>query len=89
VANSASCYDQIEDIGILPIVETERKFIEIQGQIVLADMMVIANNPALQETPKALDIIRVDLAARIRWLCDRQSGAGRNASNRDSRCIRL
>ncbi len=40
VANSESCYDRIENVRILSIVEPERKLIQMQRQIFLADVMV-------------------------------------------------
>jgi hypothetical protein len=33
VASSASCYDFIEDVGIVPVVESKRKLIQVQRQI--------------------------------------------------------
>jgi hypothetical protein len=36
VASSASCYDRVENIRVVPIVEPECKFIEIEWQIFLA-----------------------------------------------------
>ena len=48
-AFSASCYDFREDVRILPVVMTERKFREIEQQILLADIVKCADDPAFQQ----------------------------------------
>jgi hypothetical protein len=65
VANSASSKDGVEDIRVLAVVEPEGKFIQIQRQIFLAHVVVGAYNAALQETPKAFDVVRVNLTPNI------------------------
>jgi hypothetical protein len=51
VANSASSKDGIKNIRVLAIVEPEGKFVQIQRQVFLADVVVGAYNATLQERP--------------------------------------
>jgi hypothetical protein len=67
VANSASCYDQIEDVGVLAVVETEGKLIEIQRQIILADVMVCANHATLEQRPERFDVVGMDVPRTYSW----------------------
>jgi hypothetical protein len=62
---SASCYSTPENVGILAVVVTEGEFIQVQRQIFLGDIVVGADNSALQERPKVLDIRRVNFAAHV------------------------
>ena len=59
VATSASCYDQIEDVGILSIVKPELKLIQIQRQIGLADIVIAAHDSALEQRPERFNRIGV------------------------------
>jgi hypothetical protein len=61
-ASSASCYHLVEDIRVLPVVEAERKFVQIQGQVLAADVVVRADYTALEQAPKGFDRVRVDVA---------------------------
>ena len=56
-ASSASGYDLREDVGILPVVMTEREFCQVQRQILFADVVIRADDATLQQTPKAFQII--------------------------------
>ncbi len=62
-AYSASCYDLIEDIGILPVVESECKLIEVQGQILFRHLVVIADDAPFQERPERFNRLRVNATA--------------------------
>jgi hypothetical protein len=62
---SASSYRCPENVGILAIVLAELKLIQIERQIFFADVMVGADNPALQQRPKALNRICVNQAANV------------------------
>ena len=68
VANSASCYDRIENIWILSVVEPERKLIQIQRQIFTAHVMIVADDSAFQQAPKVLNRVRVNGADNILML---------------------
>ena len=54
---SAPCYGTPEDVRIVPIVESETELREIQRQIFLANVVVGADDPALQERPERIDIL--------------------------------
>jgi hypothetical protein len=54
-----------EYIGIFAIIVAVRKLVQVERQIILADVMKAAHDAALQERPKAFDIVGVDLAAHV------------------------
>ena len=61
-ATSASCYDQIEYVRILPVIKSELEFVQVQGQISLADFVVAAvaaHDTALQERPERFNRVSV------------------------------
>jgi hypothetical protein len=62
---SASCYGSAEDIGVVAIVLPELKLIQIERQIILADVVIGADNSAFQECPEAFDVVRVNLATDV------------------------
>ncbi len=47
------------------MIEAPRKLVQIERQISLADVMVTADDAALQQRPERFDVIRVDLAAHV------------------------
>jgi len=64
-ASSASCYHLVEDVRVLPIIEPEGKLIEVQGQILAADLVVTANDATLEQAPEGFDIIGVNVAPDV------------------------
>jgi hypothetical protein len=52
-ASSASWYDSVEDIGILPIVKTESEFVQVQREIFCRHLVVVADliQPAEKDAP--------------------------------------
>ena len=52
VANSASCQNFEENIGVLAIVKPELKFVQVQWQILLAHLVIGADDPALEQRPE-------------------------------------
>lgn len=62
---SASCYDLLENVAVLPAVEAERELIDVQREVLLADVVERSHDATLQETPERVDIRRVDVAADI------------------------
>ena len=64
-ACSAFCYDGRKDVGVLPIVMTERKLRQIQRQIVLADLVIGAHYSALEQAPEAIQVRRMDVPTHI------------------------
>src|ERR1700683_4562882 len=62
-ACSASCYDSVENISVLTVIKAERKFIQIEWQILCRHLVVAAHDSALQQTPKRFNALSVDVAA--------------------------
>ena len=62
---SASCYSFAENVGILPVVVPELKLIQVQRQILLADVVVSADDAALEQRPEAFDVVGMDFAANV------------------------
>jgi hypothetical protein len=52
VASSASCYDLVEDVRIVPVAESKRKLIQVQRQISLRHFVVVADDATLQQRPE-------------------------------------
>ena len=44
-----------EHVGVFPIVEAPRKFIDVQRQIFFGDLVIAAHDAALEQRPEALD----------------------------------
>ncbi len=64
-ASSASCYHEVEDIGILPVVEPEAEFVQVQRQILAADFVERAHHAPLEQAPERFNVVRVDVAANV------------------------
>jgi hypothetical protein len=62
---SASCYCFAENVRILPVVVTELKFIQVEREILLANVVVRPDDAPLEQRPKGFDIICVDVAANV------------------------
>ncbi len=62
---SASCYSFSKDVRILAVVVAELKFVQVQRQILLADVMVVADDSAFEQAPERFDVIGVNLAAHV------------------------
>src|SRR6266851_6171413 len=62
---SAPCYRLTKDVGFVPVVVTERGFIEIEGQIFLRYMVERADDATLKQGPEAIDILRMNLAPHV------------------------
>src|SRR6266705_861314 len=59
---SAACYRRPEDIGVVPMVVAELEFGDVQRQILPADLVIAAHDPALDEGPEAFDCLSVNRA---------------------------
>jgi hypothetical protein len=70
---SAASYGFSKDVRVLAVVEPELKLREVQRQIFLADVMIGANNAALQQAPEVFQIVGMDFAAHVlaRAMADR------------------
>ena len=64
-AASASCYDFAEHIVALAVIVAKLKLGEIERQILLADVVVSADDSTLQQRPERLDIVGMYLAAYV------------------------
>jgi hypothetical protein len=64
-ASSVSCYNSVENIRVLAIVESKRKLVEIKRKVLRADLVVVANDGTLQQTPERFNRLRVNLAANV------------------------
>ena len=62
---SASCYGVKEDIRILAIVEAPRKFVQVERQIFLADVVIAGDDPALQQRPEILNRVSMNISAHV------------------------
>src|ERR1700722_249280 len=57
---SADCYRRSEDIGVMAVVVPELKFSDVERQVFLADLVIAANDPALEDAPKAFNCVGMD-----------------------------
>src|SRR6266849_4919502 len=62
---SAACYCGPEDVGVLPVVMPELKLREVERQVLLGDVVVRADDSALEERPEAIEVRRVDVAPHV------------------------
>src|SRR5713226_3992988 len=58
---SASCYRFSKDVFVLAVVVAELKLREVQRKVFLADMVIAADDSALEQTPEVLDVIGMNL----------------------------
>lgn len=64
-AYSASCYDTIENIRVLPIVEPEGKLVEVKWQILCRHLVIVADDASFQKRPERFNRLSVDVAAHV------------------------
>lgn len=62
---SASCYRLAEDVGFLPVVETELELREVQREILLADVVEPADDAMFEQRPEPFDAVRMNHATYI------------------------
>lgn len=62
---SASCHGVAENVWILAIVVTELKFGQVERQVLFADVMISADDSALEQAPKVFQVIGVDLTTHV------------------------
>ena len=62
---SASCYGCSEDVRFFRLLKRHENSFKIQRQILLAHIVVGADNPSLQQQPEGFDIVRVNLTAHV------------------------
>lgn len=54
-----------ESIGAMPGIVTEGKLIEVEGKVLLADMMETPHDPTFKQGPKAIEVGSMDMATHI------------------------
>ncbi|MFZ0247264.1 MAG: hypothetical protein WAL68_16430 [Candidatus Binatus sp.] len=59
---SAPCYRLAEYIGFVLVVEPKCKLIEVQGQILFGHLVVVPNDPTLEQRPERFDGLRMNFA---------------------------
>jgi hypothetical protein len=64
-ASSASCYSRLENVLVLAVVEPPRKLIQIERQILLAHVVVRADDAALEQRPERFKIVGVDVTSHV------------------------
>jgi len=64
-ANSASCYNRVENIRVLAIVKAKRELVQIQREIVRAYLVVGANHATLEQRPERFNRVCVDRSDHI------------------------
>jgi hypothetical protein len=62
---SASCYGFTKNVRVLPVVVAELKLIQVQRKVLFADVVIGADNPALEQRPEAFDVVGMDFAANV------------------------
>src|SRR5439155_15592900 len=64
-ASSASCDKRPEHVGVLAVVMTETELGQVERQVLPGDLVVAADDAALQERPERVEVLRVDVAADV------------------------
>src|SRR5438552_4056184 len=64
-ASSASCDERPEHVGVLAVVMPEAGLGQVERQVLGRDLVVAPDDPALQERPEGIEILRVDVAAHV------------------------
>jgi hypothetical protein len=62
---SAACYSGSENIDVLAVVMPELKLCDVKRQIFAADLVIGADNAALQDAPEALNRVGMDRAHNV------------------------
>jgi hypothetical protein len=62
---SAARYGSTEHVNVLSVVESENKLIQVERQILAANLVIGAHDAALEQTPKRFNIVGMNVAANI------------------------
>ena len=65
VTTSAARYDQIEGVGIAPVVVPELEFIDVEWHVSFRHLVIGADDPALNQRPEAFDALGVNRADNV------------------------
>jgi len=64
-ACSAFCYYVRKDVWVLAVVVSERKLRQVQRQVILTHLVIRADDPTLEQTPKAVQVVGMDVAPHV------------------------
>lgn len=62
---SASCYGRPENVRIFAVIVAKLKLVQVERQILLADVVVRPDDAPLEQRPEAFDIVGVDVPANV------------------------
>src|SRR5438132_9688773 len=62
---SAVCYRFPEHVGVVPVVVAEHELVQVEREVFSADVVIRADDAALQERPEVFDGVRVDVPPRV------------------------
>lgn len=62
---SAYCYGTLKDVWILPVIEPIRKLVQVERQVLPADVMVCADNAQLEQAPKRIKVVGMHVPMHI------------------------
>jgi hypothetical protein len=62
---SAACYCLPEDIGVVAMVVTELKLRQIERQVFRADVVIRADDSALEQCPERIQVLSVDFTTHV------------------------
>src|SRR5205809_6605999 len=62
---SAACYRDPENVGVLAVIMPELEFREVERQVATGDVVVGADDTALEQRPEGIEVGRVDHAAHV------------------------
>jgi hypothetical protein len=62
---SASCYRCTEDVAVVAIIKAKLKLIQVERQVLLADVMVRPDHAALEQGPERFDVVGMHFAAHV------------------------
>jgi hypothetical protein len=57
-----ACYRRIENIDIVPIVESELKFRQVQREVLRTDIVICANYSPLEKSPERINRLSMNFA---------------------------
>src|SRR5258706_16416560 len=62
---SEACYGGSENVGVVAVVVPELRLSDVQRQVLGRNLVIAANDAALEQAPEALNRVRVDRANNV------------------------
>lgn len=62
---SVSCYRVLEHVRVVPVVVPKRELVQVEREILAADVVIGPHDASLQQAPKLVQIGRMDLPANV------------------------